>query len=143
MCDTIRKIQVADNCRTANTENNLGKYCVSDYVAWAFWKNKHSYNNPKITYIEKELSIQNNMLAVNNLSSFNIYSCIHQIWITYIYAIIIARVFQFYFLPQVSVWPWASYTDCFVPQSCPLKNSNEGTDWILRMKSFWCIQVML
>lgn len=60
-----------------NTENNLSKYYVWDYVAWAFWKNKHIYNNLKITYIEEELNIQNNMVAVNNLPSFNIYSYIH------------------------------------------------------------------
>lgn len=60
-----------------NTENNLSKYYVWDYVAWAFLKNKHIYNNLKITYIEEELNIQNNMLAVNNLPSFNIYSYIH------------------------------------------------------------------
>lgn len=109
-----------------NAENNLSKYYVWDYVAWAFGKNKHIYNNLKINYIEEDLNIENNMLAVNNLSSLNICSYIHQNWITYIYATVIVRVLQFYFLPWVSGRPWASYR-FFVHQLCHLKNSKEGT----------------
>lgn len=118
-----------------NTENNLSKYYVWDYVAWAFWKNKHIYNNLKITYIEEELNIQNNILAVNNLSSLNIYPylnlCNHNCQSISIlfsatgFCLTLSKLYKF----------------C-VHQSCPLKNSSEGTDRIVRTRSFWWLQVI-
>lgn len=123
-----------------NSENNLSKYYVWDYVAWAFGKNKHIYNNLKINYIEEDLNIENNMLAVNNLSSLNICSYTHQNWITYIFATVIVRVLQFYFLPQVSGQPWASYRLC--TSSVTWKTAKKELKTV-KTKSLWCTQAIL